>query len=137
MPCPRLENPLDPTPDDLRRWAYTPDADYPDEMPQDWDLMVADIEKAEQLVELASAMDCPNRTFFLGCLYILAGDCVRLVHHRHEIPRLRNVFKCVRPDAPADVRRWVERSNRLLDHPEEFEYQGWGWGDLARGEPGA
>jgi hypothetical protein len=37
MSHPTLSNPINPTPADLRLWAYTPDAEYPDEMPQDWD----------------------------------------------------------------------------------------------------
>ena len=60
MSCPELFNPLDPTPEDLRVWAYTPDAEYPDEMPEDWDLMVAQIKNAPLLLELACDLRCPQ-----------------------------------------------------------------------------
>lgn len=137
MSSPKLmSDPLDPTPDDLRRWAYTPDAEYPDEMPQDWDLCVATIDRAQLLLEFASDAACPTRGFFLGCLYILAGDCVRLEHHQRDLTKLRDILRAVPPTAPKEVLLWAERTNYLIAHPESFEYGKWGWGDLARSDGG-
>lgn len=128
----KMSNPLDPTPEDLRRWAYAPDAEYPDEMPEDWDLCVADIDRVDMLVELASDAECPNRGFFLGCLYILSGDCVRLERCRHHIPRLKQFMDALPPESPKEVQRWVRRTRHLIAHPESFEYGKWGRGDFAQ-----
>ncbi len=92
MGYPRLTNPIDPTPEDLRLWAYTRDAEYPDEMSQDWDLCVISFERAPLILEFASDENCPNRRFFLGCLYTMAGDCVRTEAGRRNIPKLRAVL---------------------------------------------
>ena len=64
---------LNPTDEELRQWAYTPDAGYPEEMSQDWDLCVTDFGRAPLLLQFAADSDCPNRGFFLSCLYLLVG----------------------------------------------------------------
>jgi len=131
MPCPKLSNPINPTAEDLRLWAYTPDADYPDEMSQDWDLCVTSFERAPLLVQFASDPDCPNRKFLLSCLYILAGDSVRDPDDRSDVPRIQEILRLVAPDAPPDVLRWVQRTERLLARPETYDYNRWGWGYFA------
>lgn len=134
MPCPKLSDPLNPTADDLRLWAYTPDAHYPDEMSQDWDLCITDFGRAPLLLQFASDPVCPNRKFFLACLYLLAGDTVRTPAGNHLIPQLTEVLRLVSPEAPKDIHLWVERTGHLLTHPESYDYDSWGWGDLAYDE---
>jgi hypothetical protein len=136
MPCPTLSDPINPTPDDLRLWAYTPEADYPDEMSQDWDLVITDFARAPLFLQFASDTACPNRKFFLRCLYILAGDCVRTSGGHTGIPHLREVLQLVVPDAPRDIHLWVERTEHLLAHPKSYNYTRWGWGDLAYDDRG-
>ena len=131
MPCPKLSDPINPTSDDLRLWAYTPDAEYPDEMSQDWDLCIIDFERAPLLLQFASDPVCPNRKFFLRCLYTLAGDCIRIPAGRASIPNLREVLQLVASDAPQDIQLWVQRTGHLLEHPEIYDYNRWGWGDFA------
>lgn len=137
MSHPTLTNPLDPTPEDLRLWAYTVDASYPDEMSQDWDLCVISFERAPLILELASDENCPNRGFFLSCLYTMAGDCVRTEAGRVDIPKLRSVLESVPAHADRRVRLWVQRTKQLLDDPESYDYDRWGWGDFARDEMNA
>ena len=122
---------MNPTPDDLRLWAYTPDAMYPDEMPQDWDLCITDFERAPLLLQFASDLACPNRKFFLRCLYTLVGDCIRTPAGHADILDLHKVLQLVTLDAPQDIQLWVRRTEHLLAHPETYDYDHWGWGDLA------
>jgi hypothetical protein len=137
MSYPTLSNPIDPTPEDLRLWAYTPDAQYPDEMSQDWDLCVISFERAPLMIEFASDDNCPNRRFFLACLYTMAGDCVRNEAGRRNIPQLRAVLGSLpeKPNRLVDL--WAQRTRNLLDHPESYDYDSWGWGDLARNDSSA
>ena len=137
MRCPKLSNPIDPTPADLRLWAYTPDACYPDEMSQDWDLCVTSFKNAGSILQFASDVACPNRDFFLRCLYLLAGDCVRTEGGREDIPKLRAFLLRVPLDADRLVRLWVDRTQHLLAHPESFDYELWCCGDFARNESAA
>src|ERR1700741_4331650 len=118
MSYPNLSNPIDPTPEDLRLWAYTPEASYPDEVSQDWDLCVISFERAPLIIEFAADESCPNRYFFLSCLYTMAGDCVRTEAGKQNIPRLRSVLESVPDNASRLVKLWVQRSEHLLEHPE-------------------
>lgn len=137
MSYPKLTNPTDPTPEDLRLWAYTPEAEYPDEMPQDWDLCVISFERAPVILELASDESCPNRRFFLGCLYTMAGDCVRTDAGRRDIPRLRAVLSSVPNNPDPLIGLWLRRTQNLLEHPETYNYDSWSWGGLARDDSAA
>jgi hypothetical protein len=134
MSHPTLSDPTDPTPEDLRLWAYTPDAEYPDEMPQDWDLCVISFERAPLLLEFAADAHCPNRHFFLACLYTLAGDCVRSQAGGRDIPRLRALLASIPADGDRLVSLWAQRTEYLLAHPESYDYNRWGWGDFAMNE---
>ena len=55
---------VNPTDEEIVRWAYIEGAHYPPEMTQDWDLCVAEPGRRELLVRLASDASCPTRTFF-------------------------------------------------------------------------
>ena len=73
-------------------WAYHPEAVPLDEMPPDWDLLVAGDVLIATLFELAMDRQCPARRFALHCLYIYAADGVRTQLASHPQRRLR---KCV------------------------------------------
>lgn len=127
MNGPQFLDEINPTPDELRRWAYTPEAMCPNE---DWNLCVTEFENAPQFLEFVSDQACPNRIFFLSCLYLLTGNTVRTPTGRKGIPQLEAIMAMVGPGSPADLRRWVERSRHLLAHPETFDYDLWCNGDL-------
>src|SRR5207253_1812483 len=66
-------NPVDPTPGELRAWAYHPDESVLKTMPQDWDLLVSGDRLITTLFDLAMDPACPARRFALHCLYIYAA----------------------------------------------------------------
>ncbi|TEW51226.1 hypothetical protein [Psychromonas algicola] len=117
-----------PTEEELRIWASNPEAEYPVEMSQDWDLILADINYAEILIKLACE-ESPNKDFFLSCLYILSGASRS---DEKAISELKVMLKLVPFNASEDVKLWVKRSENLFNNPALYNYDGWGWGDLAQ-----
>jgi hypothetical protein len=120
-------NPYDPTDDELRQWAQS-EAFAPVE---DFDLMIADLDRVPLLVELASS---PARVFFLSCLYLVVGDAVRTSFQtatRSDVEAALTHAAAIAEDDPA-IRKWIADSRRLLASPEEFDYEAWCDGGLAR-----
>jgi hypothetical protein len=134
MSCPKLSDPTNPTQDDLRIWAYTPNAMYPDEMSQDWEFCITNFENASLLLQFASDPACPNRKFFVRCLYILSGECIRTPGGCAGIPHLQEFLRSVTSNAPPDILLWVQRTEHLLAHPETYDYDCWGSGYFANDE---
>jgi hypothetical protein len=62
---------INPTKEELTKWAYS-NAYQPE---QDFELFVVD--DTEFTLSLAEDDKNPARDFFLGSLYVFAGDCVR------------------------------------------------------------
>ena len=73
----------------------------------------------------------PNRKFFLRCLYLLAGNCVRQRLRPEMVAQLKEVLNLVTDDDKADVLLWVKRTNELLKKPSRFRYDDWCGGGLA------
>lgn len=126
----KFANAFAPTEEELREWASDPDAEYPEEMSQDWDLILAEPSYASTLITLACE-DSPNRGFFLSCLYIISGDCIRTRVNELSINDVREAFKLIPEHAPEDVKLWKKRSDGLFNDPSLYNYDDWGWGDLA------
>ncbi len=126
----KFVNALTPTEDELREWASDPEAEYPEEMSQDWDLILAEIGYAPTLIKLACE-NSPNRDFFLSCLYTLSGDCVRDQVDEKAISEIRQAFSLIPDGARQDIILWAKRSEDLFNKPNLYNYDDWGWGDLA------
>jgi hypothetical protein len=125
-----MRDPLDPTDAELRAWAQSGDF-APIE---DWDLIIAEPIRAPVLIELAAHGPSGSREFFLHCLYLLVGDAVRSRFNTASEQTIEAVL--ARSETTAgeseSVALWLARSRRLLEHPEEFEYDAWCGGGLAR-----
>ncbi len=124
---------LNPSDEELRRWAAIEGASYPPEMEQDWDLMVATRERADVILALAADGTCPNRRFFLNCLYLLVGDAVRSKGGTWlwaELSCWLDQHEAV--DDP-DIATFIQRTRALLASPETFNYNLWCWGGHAYG----
>src|SRR5262245_15036487 len=70
----KMTNPWQPSPDEIREWAYTVGAMEPC---QDWDLALLWSCHEKALLDCASDDACPNRIYMLGILYLVVGDAVR------------------------------------------------------------
>ena len=98
-------------------------ADYPDDM-QDWDTLVADWSRADVIAELANG-SYPNSSFFLGVLYLMAGDCVRTPAGQANIPHLRALLAGLESATWPPLRTFRERAASLLADPSTFDYDMW------------
>ncbi len=106
---------VNPTDEEIERWAYIADADYPPEMSQDWDLCVTEPGRADLLERLASDPGCPNRKFFLSCLYLLVGDAVRSNGASWSLHDASVWISRDRFAAPEDIAIFLQRAKQVID----------------------
>ena len=125
-------NPVDPTPAELRAWAYHPDESVLQTMPPDWDLLVSGDRLIGTLFELAIDQTCPARRFALHCLYIYAADGIRTNFRAHPKRRLRKFVEHAEETGDELLDTWAHNTRMLLARPELFEYHDWCEGGLVR-----
>ena len=125
-------NPVDPTPAELRAWAYHPESIRLQAMPNDWDLLVANDRLIGHLFNLAMDPRCPARRFALHCLYIYAADAIRTKFRAHPKRRLRRLVEQAEDDGDELLEMWAHNTRVLLALPELFDYHDWCVGGLVR-----
>ena len=125
-------NPVDPTPAELRAWAYRPDMTKMRAMPPEWDLLVASDRLVGTLFELALDGNCPARRFALHCLYIYAADAIRTKFRAHPKRRLRKLVEQAEDEGDDLLTMWAHNTRVLLAIPELFDYHDWCEGGLVR-----
>ena len=112
-------NPVDPTPGELRSWAYHPEAVPIEGMPADWDLLVA----GDRLI---------GTLFALHCLYIYAADGIRTGFRAHPKRRLRKFVELAESEGDDFLGTWAHNTRMLLARPDLFDYHDWCEGGLVR-----
>lgn len=122
-------DPLDPTDAQLRAWAYAPDAEA---LCQDFDLMLANTGRDALFVEFAADGACPTREWCLSVLYLMVGDAVRTGLATLSESGVRTLLARADGIDSVPLRRWQERSLRLMRDPASFDYDDWCAGALAR-----
>lgn len=125
-------NPVDPTPAELRAWAYHPETVELRTMPQDWDLLVAGDRLAGTLFEIAMDPSCPARRFALHCLYIYAADGIRTQFRAHPRRKLRRFVEMAEAEGDEFLGTWAHNTRMLLARPDLFGYHDWCEGGLVR-----
>ena len=125
-------NPVDPTPAELRAWAYQPDSVSLTAMPPDWDLLVSGDVLIGTLFELAMDRACPARRFALHCLYIYAADAIRTNFKAHPKRRLRKMVEQAEAQGDELMLTWAINAKVLILRPESFDYHEWCEGGLVR-----
>jgi hypothetical protein len=125
-------NPVDPTPAELRAWAYHPDMIKLQAMPPDWDLLVSNDRLVGTLLDLALDTNCPARRFALHCLYIYAADAIRTRFRAHPKRKLRKLVEQAEDDGDEVLETWAHNTRLLLAVPELFDYRDWCEGGLVR-----
>jgi hypothetical protein len=99
---------------------------------QDWDLAVADIRHGRLLLDLASDRQCPQRDFFLSCLYLLVGDAVRSQGRSTDFASLEGLLREAEARNEPCLGLWAKHARHVLANPGEFDYRQWCDGGLAR-----
>lgn len=125
-------NPVDPSPAELRAWAYHPDSVPLTSMPPDWDLLVAGNGLVATLFDLAMDPACPARRFALHCLYIYAADGIRTRFRAHPKRRFWKLVERAEQEGDEPMRTWAQNSRILLAQPDVFNYRDWCEGGLVR-----
>jgi hypothetical protein len=126
-------NPVDPTPAELRAWAYHPDPSLLYAMPPDWDLLVSGDRLIGTLFDLAMDPVCPARRFALHCLYIYAADAIRTNFRAHPRRRLRKFVENAEHEGDEMPKVWAHNVRMLLAHSDTlFDYHEWCEGGLVR-----
>lgn len=122
---------FNPTEDELKVWAYEEGACYPDDCEQDWDLCISDIQSLDLFIELANDVDCPQRKFFLSCLYIIVGDLYRADQGKRKLGPIIQLIEVLQVDLNNDLLQWKKRSLTLLNYKMKFKYSLWCDGGFA------
>jgi hypothetical protein len=125
-------NPVDPSPSELRAWAFNPDSVPLQSMPADWDLLVSGDRLIGTLFDLAMDRTCPARRFALHCLYIYAADGIRTQFRAHPKRRLRKLVEQAEEFGDEFMTVWAHNSRVLLARPDLFDYHDWCEGGLVR-----
>jgi len=124
-----MRNGWDPSPDEIRTWAYTVDAEDPC---RDWDLALLWSGHEKALLECASDDACPNRIRMLGVLYLAVGDAVSSDFRARPKPVVEGFINRGDDHEHPSIQLWQERSRALLRDPSRFEYEAWCGGGFAR-----
>jgi hypothetical protein len=125
-------NPVDPTPAEMRAWAYYPDSVRLETMPVDWDLLVASDRLIATMFELSFDPDCPARRFALHAMYIYAADAIRTGFRAHPKRRLRKFLEQAEEQGDDWLTTWAHNVRMLQTRPELFDYHEWCEGGLVR-----
>ncbi|BCJ71872.1 MULTISPECIES: hypothetical protein [Catellatospora] len=125
-------NPVDPTPNELRTWAYAPESVPLTAMPPDWDLLVSGDRLINTLFDLAMDTSCPARRFALHCLYIYAADAIRTGFKAHPRRKLRKLVEEAEEEGDEQMAVWAHNTRVLLARPGLFDYNDWCEGGLVR-----
>jgi hypothetical protein len=125
-------NPVDPTPAELRDWAYRPDSVPLETMPPDWDLLISGDRLIGTLFDLVLDETCPARRFALHCLYIYAADAVRTNFRAHPKRKLRKLVEQAEEEGDDTLAIWAHNTRVLIARPDLFDYHEWCEGGLVR-----
>lgn len=115
-----FKDPYEPTKDEIKAWAYTDDSSPV----EDFELLVDDDPYFS--LELASDEKCPKKNFFLGSLYVWAGDCVK---NKLNLDVLTKWLEVASKSKDNRIKKLVERARRLLSGEEKYDYNKWGIGE--------
>ncbi|MGW4099096.1 hypothetical protein [Mycobacterium sp. NPDC004974] len=109
---------VNPTPEEIRAWAYSGAF----EPMQDWDLIIADVDNLDLLLELIGDQACLARKYLLDSLYCLFG------HSDRTDPRLLRAAEAARTASDAWIATWGRRVCQVAEHPSDFNRADWcGW----------
>jgi hypothetical protein len=123
-----MKDPWNATELEIEAWAFMEDEVQPT---QDWDLAVAKSDHSELILRLASDASCPNRFFFLHCLYLIVGDAAKNSFSYTQADEIDTLLNRTTAKSPIEITIWAQRSRNLIAAPASFVYTDWCSGILA------
>lgn len=106
---------VNPTLEEIRAWAYS-GAFVP---MQDWDLIIADVDNVDLLLELIGDQSCPARKYLLDSLYCTFG------HSDRNDSRLLTAAETARTASDAWIATWGRRACQVAERPSDFDRADW------------
>lgn len=126
-----MRDPWNPSPDEIRTWAYDADASEPCE---DFDLALEWTRHEKVLLKCASDGNCPKQDFFVRILYLIVGDAVRTTFVSTSRSAIEDFVARGDDFHGPEIRAWQQRSRELIQHPDRFDYESWCAGGFVRND---
>jgi hypothetical protein len=123
-----MDNPWNPSAEEVRAWARDPEAVEPVE---DWQLALSDARHDALYLELAADDSCAAQRYLLGVLYLIVGDAVRTDFRSAARDDVEALLVRANAYQHPEVRVWQRRSRDLLAGRLAFDYDSWCAGGLA------
>lgn len=123
-----MKDPNNPTPKEIRQWAYHKTKNEPI---RDWNIVISTLGNAELLLALAEDKSCPKRQYFLECLYLLVGNSVSK-HRATDAGKVEVYLARAEKSSEPAIVNWVTRSREILRDLRRFDYAEWCEGGLAK-----
>jgi hypothetical protein len=101
----------DPTPDEVRNWAYSLDAAEPCE---DWDLALVWTLPEKALLECASDERCPKREYMLRVLDLVISHAIRDGFRSRPKVVIEGFLTRGDQYAHLDIKAWQVRGRQIL-----------------------
>jgi hypothetical protein len=114
-----MKDPRNATKLEIEAWAFMEGEMQPT---QDWDLAVALSDHSELIFRLASDASCPNRFFFLHCLYLIVGDAARNSFPSAQVDEIDTLLNRTTAESTIEITLWAQRSRNLIAAPASFIY---------------
>jgi len=108
-----------PTLAEIETWAFEPNSYAPE---QDFNLILAEDQYIDLVLNLSSNKKCPKQLFFLQCLYIYVGQKVR---NNPNPPKRMDILEKAKLINSELISKWLDRSEKLLKNPSSFNYDDW------------
>jgi hypothetical protein len=121
----RLRHPCNPAEDELRAWAYDPEAREP---VQDWDLVLSwqvDRGFLSRCVAYAADPSCPKADFFLDVLFQWVETTARSEHFDVLRATLDGWLDVARGVTDRRVKDWRHQARLVFQGVEPFERERW------------
>lgn len=105
-------------------------------MEQDFELLVAGLDRATIILECAADNQCPKQLFFLTCACLIVGDAIRSEEDCSVfVGREKEILAFIRraeKTGNVHLLEFAWRARELIENPSTFEYDVWCSGELAR-----
>lgn len=130
----RFINGLDPTEEELRKWAYDSQAHAP---VQDWELVLSwgmSRERFQQVIQFAADPNCPQAAFFLDVLFQWVSVIAKSQDYEIVRTHYDTWLQDVRGIRDKRVKEWRHKAGLLFQGQRQFDYDAWvqEWSNTSR-----
>ena len=125
----KFNNPYNSSFEEIEEWAFMPDAIEPE---QNWDIIVNWLRYPDLILSLASEDICPRQGYFRHLLYVIVGQAVRGKFSNRKMHEIDVLFDHAKEYHHPVIKKWKEDTAKIIKKPDQFEYNDWFSGKLAK-----